>query len=119
MPALSTTQRGSTLPEALAALLVVSVGLPGLGLLQLESLHTLKEASWQLIAVAAAVDIAESLRAGIPASVLAQRRPAGLPPAGRISLEPGAAGPPDPVRIRVEWPGHEARPASFELEVSR
>lgn len=119
MPGLSIAQRGSTLPEALAALLVVGAGLPALGLLQLEALRTLSEAGWQFAAATAAADAAESLRAGIPEASLARAPLTGLPPSARLYLAAGGGSVPAMLRVRVEWPGHDAAPAAFELGVSR
>jgi Tfp pilus assembly protein PilV len=119
MPGLSGSQRGCTMPEALATLLVVGAGLPGLGLLQLESLRILQEAGWQLAAVAAAADVAEGLRAGVAEAALVQQRPAGLPPGARLYLASAGEAMATTVRVRVEWPGHDALPAAFELGVSR
>lgn len=118
MPGLSRIQRGCSLPEALAALLVVGVALPGLGLLQLESLRTLQDAGWRLAAVAAATDIAESLRAGVAETALIDQPPAGLPPAARLQLSSGGEAP-AAVRVLIEWPGQDATPATFALAVSR
>lgn len=119
MPGLSRIQRGCSLPEALAALLVVGVALPGLGLLQLESLRTLQHAGWRLAAVAAATDIAESLRAGVAETALMDEAPAGLPPAARLRLSSGGGAPRPAVQVLIEWPGQDATPATFALVVSR
>jgi len=119
MRSLTSAQHGLTLPEALAALLVVGVGLPALGLLQVESLRTLQLAGWQLAAVLVASDAAERLRSGIPGEELSPSGLPGLPPAARLELTPGAAGPPAMTRVRVEWPSHDGQAASFHLEVAR
>lgn len=103
--------RGSTLPEALIALLVVSAGLPALALLQLDAQRGIQEAGWQLAAVTSVTDAAESLRAGLPAATLTAPVPAGLPPGARLHI--GAAG--SGLRVRVAWPGHDAQPEAYEL----